>query len=264
MFFIGVGVNRQFSNPYDPLAVDYFNRVVANGDTSLTPSQQNALNNKFIALRNAGYGTSNIDRLFAEQYCYTAIQALTPFIWNGLGNGLGVAVGSPTFTAGVGWTHNGSSYINTNYNPSINGSNYVLNNAGIYFNGNIDTSKAFGQFISGASDGTNIIYFNYSVSSNIFFGINTLSYNYSNTISSVTSVQDRRISSTQDKSIINSTSEHTQSANSSSIPNYNLYYGAVNAANIAQYSLANNAVTNFICYGNSSLDKSVLASALAS
>jgi hypothetical protein len=43
------------------------------------------------------------------------------------------AVNSPTFTTNEGFTGNGtSSYINTNFNPSIGTNNYVLNNASRY------------------------------------------------------------------------------------------------------------------------------------
>jgi hypothetical protein len=44
------------------------------------------------------------------------------------------AVNSPTFTTNGGFAGNGtSSYIDTNFNPSIQGVNYTLNNAGRYF-----------------------------------------------------------------------------------------------------------------------------------
>jgi hypothetical protein len=44
------------------------------------------------------------------------------------------AVNSPTFTSNGGFTGNGtSSYIDTNYNPSIGTNNYILNDAGRFF-----------------------------------------------------------------------------------------------------------------------------------
>lgn len=58
------------------------------------------------------------------------------------------AVNSPTFTSNQGFTGNGtSSYINTNYNPTINGVNFSQNSAsmgGYQFNSSTDANCDFG------------------------------------------------------------------------------------------------------------------------
>jgi hypothetical protein len=66
------------------------------------------------------------------------------------------AVNSPTFTVNQGFTGNGtSSYINTNFNPTINGINYKLNNAS--FGGYKDSVTASSSWVFGTLSGNNNI-----------------------------------------------------------------------------------------------------------
>jgi hypothetical protein len=64
-------------------------------------------------------------------------------------------VSSPSWTIGQGYTGNGSSsYLNTNYSPSINAINYIQNNAsfGFYSRTNIDNAKvSMGAIGSGSA-----------------------------------------------------------------------------------------------------------------
>ena len=261
---IGININMGYYNMFNPLSIDYFDRVINNGDISMTYPQMLSYNNKINALQKTyGYDNTNMDRLFAEMYSYTTIQALTPLIWNGIGTGLAVAIGSPSLVYGTGWVHNGSSYINTKFNPSVSGTSYTLNNAGIYSNFNVDTTNPSQQMVLGSSDLTNIIYNIYCTSSNIYSCINGISYNYINTIGTITSFQLKRINATTIKAKLNSLTESTSAQNSSNIPNIEVYYGAANINGVATFFIRNLGSTGFVVLGNNTLDKNNIATALA-
>jgi hypothetical protein len=64
-------------------------------------------------------------------------------------------INSPTHTANLGFTGNGtSSYVDPNYNPSTQGVAYTVNDAGFFGYSGLALGGGTGMFI-GASDGTN-------------------------------------------------------------------------------------------------------------
>jgi len=108
-----------------PAAQTYFDQVVTNGG-SLTNNEKTYINTFIGAL---GTDFTEFDRLWIH----------------GLGNSVAArtslanptstmitAVNSPTFTANQGYNGNGTSYLNSNYNPVTNGVKFTQNNASMF------------------------------------------------------------------------------------------------------------------------------------
>ena len=136
-----------------PAAQTYFDQVVTNGG-SLTNNEKTYINTFIGAL---GTDFAEFDRLWIHGLS-NSIAARTS-----LANPTSTMiteVNSPTFTANQGYTGNGTtSYLNSNYNTSIDGVKFTRNNCsyGGYFTLNIDAAKVeMGASNSGggASDGT--------------------------------------------------------------------------------------------------------------
>lgn len=259
------GVSNTLVPEYNPLAQDYFDRVVANGDSSLTSGQKSIINAKFEALIAAGITSSHVDRLFADKYCYTEIQALTPWIWNGVGTGLATVAGSPTFTAGIGWTHNGSSYIDMQFNPAIDNSVFTLDDNGIYHAISLREPVGAEYWITTGSIevGNKRIYgFEYyAPPSNIYFSNNCgetdAGFMQSGTISNY---QQKRTTNLETYLKINGGTNYLTYVFSVAIPNLNVYRGAANGTTP---KVPTGTVDEWICYGDSTLDKDIIATALA-
>jgi hypothetical protein len=268
MFGIGIGARPyKLGVNYTPLAIDYFARVADNGDFSLTAPQKAAINTKILALVAIGATPTNVDRLFADKYCYTAIQALTPWIWNGVGTGLATAVGSPDFTAGIGWTHNGSSYINTKFNPFADGVRWQLDNAGFYFGGILDYTLMGGRMIAGSNLTSNYLELGYFSGGDLMTIFNSgVTENTVETgiVSNILSWQLKRTSSTVIKSKLNGGTENTISQNSSSVVDNVISVSGQYRGSVTLYLLPNTSVVHFTCFGNSTLDIDLIETALAS
>lgn len=262
---IGIGVNRARGAQYNSLAADYFARVLSNGDSSLTNSQKDSLNIKFNALTTGGFNQSNIDRLFADKYCYTAIQALTPWIWNGVGTGLATAVGSPTFTAGVGFTHNGSSYINTQFNPSTNGVAYTLADAG-WYHGIISTYTSGEHIIGGAQDNISPRFesrIGDRFSGAYYWSINGSNYASFSDTTTISSLQLKISRGVQSIKTDNNT-HPTNFSNADHMGNIIFFRAAYNFNGTAILPMENGCIDSWLCLGNSTLDKDQIITALAS
>jgi hypothetical protein len=101
------------------------------------------------------------------------------------------AVNSPTWTSNQGFTGNGtSSYIDTNFNPSVNGVNYTLDNASRYalFTGTNTTidgnsvGSQYNQFRRGSStahtiNSSNLLNSSFSFAENVIISIHRTSAN---------------------------------------------------------------------------------------
>ncbi len=250
---------------YFQLATNYFGRVIANGDSSITGAQRTIFYPKFKAFVAIGATTSNVDRLFADKYCYTATQALTPWIWNGVGTGLATAVGSPTFTAGVGFTHNGSSYINTQFNPSTNGVAYTLADAG-WYHGIISTNTTGEHIIGGAYDSL-IPRFESRIADRfagtLYWSINAADYLSFSDTSTISSIQVKISGGVQSIKTDNNT--HPISGyNADHLGNFVFFRAAFNYNGTALGQMEAGCIDSWLCLGNSTLDKDKIITALAS
>jgi len=256
---------------YFQLATNYFGRVIGNGDSSMTGVQRSVLYPKFKAIVAIGATPTNVDRLFADKYSYTAIQALTPWIWNGVGFGLATAVGSPTFTAGVGFTHNGSSYINTQFNPWANGRAYTLTDAG-WYHGIISTFTGGEHVMGGGIDDVWQVGFESRIGDRLdgvlYWSINSfIDSNFSDT-STISNLQVKIYGGVQ--SIKTDNNVHpTLSTNADDLGNLDFFRAAINLSTESFGptpfgQMENGCVDSWLCIGNSILDKDLIETALAS
>lgn len=131
------------------------------------------------------------------------------------------AVNSPTFTTNVGFQGDGSSsYITSNYNPTINGVNYQLNDAGFgYYMDTIDTAPSSSEGVWSATNvGGPFSYIRYTTKR---FYINSSSVSgYSNfTQSSNQFAAVNRLSSTDLRLYANGIETDVSSISSTGIPN---------------------------------------------
>lgn len=105
-----------------------FSAVVTSRGGSLTSTEEAYLRT-FEA--SVGSDLGKMDRLWIHGLS-DSIAARTSFV--NPNSTMITAVNSPTFTANIGFTGNGStSYLNTNFNPATHGVNYTLNNASIFY-----------------------------------------------------------------------------------------------------------------------------------
>lgn len=145
---------------YTTQTQSWFSRCITNGDTyTWTLTTKDLKNTQFLGFI-AG-NALNADKGFVDKYTYTTTQALTPWFWNGVGIQMATAMGSPSFGGyGIGWTHNGSSYIELNFTPSTQGVHYTQNNAGVYFEiiAASQTAVAFAELTSGVG-GEELIFY---------------------------------------------------------------------------------------------------------
>ena len=130
----GGGTNSGGGKP--SIMTDYLTRLAAEGG-SLTAPEIVALN---LLTQNADIG--EFDRLWIHGLSNQIAARIS--LVNALTADLITNVNSTTFTAGQGFTGNGTTmYLDTNYNPSIQGVKYTLNSAsfGAYSNTNINDNK---------------------------------------------------------------------------------------------------------------------------
>jgi hypothetical protein len=146
------------SGGLDPATTAWVNAVITNGGT-VSGTQQTNVNNLIVSLK-ANSLFSKLDRLwlFASE---NGFQALTDII----ADSLATKIGTPTFTANVGYTGQDLSspfqYIDTGYNPTTGGNVLVQNSAHISGWGvnNIGTPVSGGAFLgygSGSAAQSNI------------------------------------------------------------------------------------------------------------
>jgi hypothetical protein len=110
---------------YDPDAQAYFNQLIP--EPSVT--YKNAVNTLVLQLKADG-NWSELDRFWihATEHQQNARISLV----NPTSTAI-TEVNSPTWTAGQGYTGNGTTmYLNTNFNPSTSGVNYTLNSASLF------------------------------------------------------------------------------------------------------------------------------------
>lgn len=254
---------------YNDDAADYFARVSANGDNTLTPAQKAAINTKFIALAAQGLNNSTVDRLWCDECCYTEIQALTAWLWNGIGTDLATAVNSPTFTAGIGWTFNGSSYLRSGWIPSTGGNKYTLNNASIIWKA-FGIANAVNYFIHGIYDGVNQVLVGQrgtAGSSNFFY------YRLNSNAASNTYGVAEWTNETIFKAIRNGSNtsgieydSNTYTNNacaSNGVPTIELYIGAMNNQGTADLIANAGTGIGYYAIGDSTLNKDTIDTALA-
>ena len=244
------------------LATNYFSRVIANGDSSITSTQRSFFYTKFKSLVSIGVTPSNVDRLWCDKYCYTPTQALTAWIWNRIGTDLATAFGSPTFTTGVGWTHTGTSYISPNYTPSTDSSNFKLNNAGIYHSVSVNIVSPLSVSLF-SSYGTDLLYImpyagatcyirlNGANMGQDYFDINLNNYQVKITTSSTGSVK------------FNGFENNFTGLTTSNLQSLAPYRCARNLAGTADIIAPINTIDKWLCLANSSLDKDLIETALA-
>lgn len=151
---IGIGIspfltkNGRDGVVYDADAQLYFNQL--SPQPSL--SYKAAIDALVIQLK-ADFNWALLDRLWIHGTEYA--QHATISIKNPTSTAISVS-GSPTFTANVGYTGNGTtSYLNLNYNPSIDGVNFTQNSAliGVYSRlvQGSDNSVIMGRFEAGTN-----------------------------------------------------------------------------------------------------------------
>jgi len=129
--------------------------VLAAGGT-LSVARQNAMRTFIEALKTDGLWTK-FDRLwiYAAENSQSALIDLKA-------RAAATLIGTPTFTANLGYACNGSNYVETNYTPSVNGVNYTANAAHVSA-WNVDNSSTWiGYPLIASSDATIAIYPQYS------------------------------------------------------------------------------------------------------
>ena len=106
------------------------NYAIVQGHTLPSSAQRIKQNNLVVSLKNANYW-NRFDSL--AQFSTDGDTNFALIDWKRLSQM--TAINSPIFTTNQGFKTNGtSSYINTNFNPSLNGVNYTQNSAGISAN----------------------------------------------------------------------------------------------------------------------------------
>ena len=127
---IGVGVGRQrFGSGFEADYQAVLDYATTQGYTLPSAGQQ-VLQNQLVVDLKAGGIWSKLDTFAVFATDGDSDFALID--WKRLSDY--TAVNSPTFTADEGFTGNGtSSYIDTNFNPTIGTNNYLLDDAGRFF-----------------------------------------------------------------------------------------------------------------------------------
>ena len=123
-----IGANRSSGVKYDADYQAVLNYATTQGYTLPSDEQKLLQNQLLIDLKDSGVWNK------LDTFANFATDGGSNFAlidWKRVS--LLTAVNSPTFTTNEGFTGNGtSSYINTNFNPSIGTNNYTLNNASRY------------------------------------------------------------------------------------------------------------------------------------
>lgn len=137
---------------YGTYTTAWYAQVLANGGTA-TSTELTALT---VFENSMGSDLAEFDRLVIMGM-QNSIAARTSFV--NPSSTMASLVNSPTFTAGFGYTPNGTnSYINANYNPSTNGVKYVNGNFGFgvyYRTANTDSKILIGNNVAGVYIQTN-------------------------------------------------------------------------------------------------------------
>lgn len=229
---------RRGGGGYNATTQAWINRVVSEGG-SVTGTEAEAVN---TFTSNAFF--SELDRFWVHGL-QSEIAAKTS-IANAATSDLITNVNSTTFTAGQGFTGNGSTmYLNTNYNPAVDGVKYTLNScyASVYL-----TSDSTGFYVDiGNYIGTNIFYLDVLDSPGAFYGsINTNDAVFSSmaSSSSLGLFGIKRSVSNQQVLYRNDGTTKTENDSSSAIPSGNIYLLARNNDGTAgQFSPRRLAVT---------------------
>ena len=245
---------------YFQLATNYFGRVIANGDSSITGAQRTIFYPKFKALVALGISNATVDRFWCDQYTYSAIQAATAWFWNGIGTDLATIVGSLTYGGwGVGWVKTAGAYINTNFTALTDSLHFTLNKAGIYhgvhfISSGIDTI-ACGAYDGGAAQTYAIDYSPGSINAGMNGGAVTIK-SYSNPI---TNYHTKRSDSTKIKFKSNSDTENIVSSSSTGLCDIHFYRGCANLFNsTAAYYIPNGSYDQWLLIADDSFDSTLI------
>ena len=177
---VNVGVvSSQSSVNFTEEYQEVLDRATALGYTLPSPGQRVKQNQLVITLKALGVWNT-LDVFYAFET--DGDSDFATLNWKDPDSHQASKVNSPTFTPNHGFTGNGTtSYLNTDWNPSIHGVNYTLNSAGIgcYSSTGVELSA---NFLFGASDGTGITNLNPRTPTNTCgFRINqSASLNFSN------------------------------------------------------------------------------------
>lgn len=192
----------------DPYAGALIARMTAVGEAP-SAGQAAAINTCIVSLRIAGlFETQNDVLVVTRGYGVNSTKM------NWLGNYCNATgINNPTYTANVGYRSNAStSYINSNYNPSVNGVLYIQNNASF----GIKTNSVF----------NNLIYWGgYDTFSETLLGKRYGSNEYTSayTINNLGNYYLTNRNNNANQQLYNNNLTETTNINSINTPNINLY-----------------------------------------
>ena len=203
-------------------ATAYFNQVTTNGG-SLTNAEKTYINTFITAL---GTDFVEFDRLWIHGLS-DSVAARTS-----LANPTSTmitAVNSPTFTANQGYTGNGTTnYLNTNYNPTTNGVKYTLDSASLYVYSRTNVSNS--KFDIGHANATSYSALDIRDGGSFYRSINQVGLVSGTAVAnSLGLFAGVRTNSVNVISYRNGVSLLTNSTNSSTLINNNIYVLALNS-----------------------------------
>ena len=240
---MGIFIGQRFGG-FDADYQAVINYAITQGYTLPSASQQTKQNKLLVDLKNGGIW-SHLDTfaLFAtdgnSDFALIDWKRLTQY----------TAVNSPTFSTNGGFTGNGtSSYIDTNFNPTIGTNNYLLNDAGrFYWVDNRTGAQWEGVTSGGVNDSRNatttLIRINQSASG---LGVNvTFDVDGFHAIN--------RTSSTNVELFTNTT-QFSRTATSVSVANFNQFIlrggGTYNASRFRMYAMGGNLTSENTAFYN--------------
>jgi len=251
---------------YTILAADFFARVKINngGVDPLSNVNKSGYNTyTFIPLTSGSYGATVDDMYsFAHPNASVEIAARTSI----LGNFLAIPFGSPTWSTGIGYTHNGTSYIDWGFNPAVSGVAYTLNKCGIYHSISlIHPTGSAEYFTAGCNDTIGQIVTLDRYQNSVYFSLNSKPEATPITIGSVdiSNYQIKRSTSLAIKFKNDNAAEQTQTlgAVATTIPNMNIFSGAWNNSGAAM-NVPSGSIEKCLTIGDDSMDKDTLQAIL--
>ena len=156
---------RRGGGGLNPYLSEYLTRLAAEGG-SITGAEQGYLNTFLNSIQ-----ASEFDRLWVHGLSNQIAARIS--LVNALTADLITEVNAPTFTAGVGFTGDGTTdYLDLNFQPSTDGIKYTLNDCsfGVYTQDNVE-----GGYILGTGSGANFVGIRTKLTGNFTAEINSLS-----------------------------------------------------------------------------------------
>lgn len=225
---IGIGISlmlRRYRAGYGAYTTAWYTQVLANGGTA-TATELSALTTFETAV---GADMAEFDRL-GIMGLQNSIAARTSFA-NPTSTML-TLVNSPIFTAGLGFTPNGTtSYLNTNYNPNTGGVKYTLNSSSIFVYSRTDLNATLLDIGCAVAGNQSIL--DIRDGGSFFSALNQVGNISSVNANSLGLFVGRRTASNAIAQFKNGVQTQTGAGASTLVPNLNIYLGCLNNSGAA-------------------------------